>query len=590
MKRWAHIGAIALLCGMLTWNELPARSAPEPVIDSALTLPYDAMVRDLGVSEAFLRAALERARAVGRTDAYGPLHRSLSIVLGMSGALDSSTHHGLLAAEEFRLRDDRLMLGVMLCDLGHGTKRRDLDRAFAYYREGVQMLEALNAQAELTRAYNNYSMLFEMRGDIDSALYFGRKGLALKEALHDSIGLPYGLNRVAQYLLHKERFEEALALTQRADSIRRIRNDTHGMAEQLIFFGDLYAAWNKLEEAIAYFNDAVHGARSVGVPYMEQYAQEQLAQLHERTGDTGAALAATRRAHTIQDSLFNDRNSRTIIELEKRFEVARKDHEIAQLQAESARRRLYIGMSLGALVVLGAGGALWQQVRQRRLRAERDAAIIAEREAGLRAVFEATEHERRRLARELHDGVGQQLGGLKHRLQHMGDTTAAPALRETVALVDETAREVRDLAHQLMPRALSRVGLVPALEDLLQQSFAQGPVRAELVHAGVPDALPEAVSTGIYRITQELLANVLKHAQATRVELQLLLNKDHLVLLVEDDGRGLPARGRTSGIGLLNMADRARALGGTFTIEAQQPRGTVAVVRIPLPTAAVKQP
>lgn len=568
---------------------VPQRTG-DPVIDSALTVAYDDMVRDLAFSERQFRRALARASMPAHAHARGALHRSLSIILGMAGAPDSSTYHGLRAVEEFRRNDDRLMLGVMLCDLGHGTKRRDLDKAFGYYREGIAMLEGLDAGPERTRAYNNYSMLFEMRGDIDSALYYGRRGLALVEAKQDSIGLPYSLNRVAQYLLHKEQYEDALALTLRADSIRRMKNDRHGLAEQLLFFGDLYAAWGKTSEAIAYFSRAVPGARAVGVPYMEQYAQEQLAKLHEQVGRTADALAATRRAHAIQDSLFNDRNSRTIIELEKRFEVARKDQEIAQLQAESARRRLYIGLSLGALVVLGAGGSVWQQVRQRRLRAERDAAIIAEREAGLRAVFEATEQERRRLARELHDGVGQQLGGLKHRLEHLGDTTGGSALRETVALVDDTAREVRDLAHQLMPRALSRVGLVPALEDLLQRHFAHGPITAELVHAGVPDALPEAISTGIYRITQELVANVLKHAQATRVEVQLLRNKDHLVLLVEDDGRGLGPTGRSTGIGLLNMADRARALGGTFTIEAQQPRGTVAVVRIPLPGTAPEQP
>lgn len=554
----------------------------DPVIDSALTMPYDELVRDLPFSEGLLRRALVRAQAPEKARASGALHRSLSIILGMAGAPDSATHHGLLAVDAFRTQNDRLMLGVMLCDLGHGTKRRDLDKAFAYYREGVPMLEALDARPELTRAYNNFSMLFEMRGDIDSALYYGRKGLALKEALHDSIGLPYGLNRVAQYLLHKERFAEALALTLRADSIRRIRNDRHGMAEQLLFFGDLYHAWGKRPEAITYFSRAVQGARAVKVPYMEQYAQEQLAALYEHAGDAGAALAATRRAHAIQDSLFNDRNSRTILELEKRFEVAQKDREIAELQTESARRRLYIGLSLGALVMLAAGGLAWQQVRQRRLRAERDAAIIAEREAGLRAVFEATEEERRRLARELHDGVGQQLGGLKHRLQHLTHATDASAHAETVALVDDTAREVRDLAHQLMPRALSRVGLVPALQDLVHRTFGQGPITAELVHSGVPDMLPENISTGIYRIAQELLANIVKHAHASRVEMQLLRNKEHLVLLVEDDGVGITAGAGSGGIGLMNMTDRARTLGGTFIIEAQQPRGTVAVTRIPL--------
>lgn len=564
----------------------PMVAQGDGLVDSMLAVPYNDLVRDLAVSETGLRTAIAQARALGRKEAQADLHRLMGTVTGLAGQLDSATYHGLAAADLFRSIGDQRKLGVMLCDLGHGTKRRDLDRAFGYYREGVALLEALDARSDLTRAYNNFSMLFEMRGDVDSALIIARKGLALKEALNDSTGLPYGLNRVALYLLHKERFEESLALMQRAEEIRRLTNDAHGLAEQQVFYGDLYQAWGRTAEAIARFAEGARLGRDMGIPYMEQYCQERLAELHEGRGEHHLALAATRRAFALKDSLFNERNSRTIIELEKRFEVAEKDRAIAELGAEAARRQLYIWLSLGALLLVSVSGLLLHQMRQRRLRAERDAAIIAERDAGLKAVFDATEAERRRLAAELHDGVGQQLGGLKHRLEGLRGVLPPPsteALHDVIHIVDDTSREVRDLAHQMMPKALARLGLVPALEEMLHRSFNDTDVQVSFDHVGVDDALPAEMATGLYRIAQELVANILKHAQATHVDVQLMRNRDHLVLLVQDDGRGLADhRKAVQGIGLRNITDRARALGGSFTLEGTPGHGTEARVRIPI--------
>lgn len=572
--------ALFLLPFLIT--PLSAQQRSTTFVDSVLAIPYNELVRDLPASETVLRDAITQARSSARQDALGQLHRFMSVVTGLAGQLDTSAYHGLEAITNFRAQGDELMLGMMLCDLGHGIKRRDLDQAFAYYREGIPILEGLDARKELTRGYNNFSMLYEMRGDVDSALYFGRKGLALKEELNDSTGLPYGLNRVALYLLYKDRFEEARDLIMRADSIRRMTKDEHGLAEQQIYYGDLYQAWGKYPEAIFYFQEAIRRARQVKVPYMEQYCHERLAEVHEQQGDASAALAATRRAFAIKDSLFNETNSKTIFELEQRYQVAEKDRSIAELGAEAARRQLYIWISLIALVLVVVSGLLFHQVRQKRLRSERDAAIIAERDAGLKAVFEATEGERRRLAAELHDGIGQQLGGLKHRLESIkGSNGHSAPLDEVIHIVDDTSREVRDLAHQMMPKALSRVGLVPALQEMLQRSFHGTGVQCAFDHYGVDAELRPELATGLYRIAQELVGNILKHAQATQVDVQLLRSKEHLVLLVQDNGKGY-APGSSTGIGIRNITDRARSLGGTFTISGSAQQGTEASVRIPI--------
>src|SRR5690606_5627321 len=121
------------------------------------------------------------------------------------------------------------------------------------------------------------------------------------------------------------------------------------------------------------------------------------------------------------------------------------------------------------------------------------------------------------------------------------------------------------------------------LEELLRRVFEGTDVYYEFEHHRVPDDLPPELATGLYRIAQELISNVIKHARATRVDMQLLRNKDTLVLLVEDDGVGPRDEVQGNGIGLMSISDRTRAMGGTFALERAGAKGTVATVRIPLP-------
>ena len=561
-------------------RSLVAQPAGKAFVDSVLAVPYDVMVGDLNTSNSTLHRALIAARGGNDRIAQGQVCSKLAVVHHLLNQLDSSTYYGLKAVDLFREAGDRVLLGEALCSLGHEVKRSDLPQAFAYYRQGLSMLEAEQARAALSGSYDNFGVVHALNNDRDSALFYYRKALAFKEQLNDSNGIPYSLNKIAVALLPQGRFEEALALMQRADTIRHAINDRMGLADQPVYFGDLYQAWGRYPEAIAQFTIGIERSVAVAFPYLRQYSFERIAECHDALGDHRAALAATKRATQVRDSIQGESTTRTILELKERFNAAEKDRAIALLNERAARRQLYIWLILIALVLVLVSGLYLHQLRQRRLRAERDAAIIREREAGLKAVFQATEEERRRLARELHDGVGQQLGGLKHRLEHLRTQGDADAVNETISIVDDTAREVRDLAHQLMPKALSRLGLAPALADLVQRSFSGTAIAASFEHFAVPDELPVDMATGLYRITQELLNNILKHAQASTVEVQLLSNRGHLVLIVQDNGRGVQATNTTPGIGLLNIADRVRALNGTFALESTPGQGTAATVRV----------
>ena len=206
------------------------------------------------------------------------------------------------------------------------------------------------------------------------------------------------------------------------------------------------------------------------------------------------------------------------------------------------------------------------------------------RESALRALG-AQERERRRLARELHDELGQTLTGVVLQLEGLG--RAAPReLQPAVAQVQEAARqsaeEVRDIARGLRPQALDEFGLRSALITLAT-GFAERSglqVRRELAPV-LPDLAPEQ-DLAIYRIAQEGLTNVARHAEATGVLLSLAAEDGHVVLRVRDDGRGIDERAAHNAGGLAGMRERAMLIGGRLVVTRLRPYGTEVLFELPV--------
>ena len=189
----------------------------------------------------------------------------------------------------------------------------------------------------------------------------------------------------------------------------------------------------------------------------------------------------------------------------------------------------------------------------------------------LRRVVEAQELERRRLARELHDQTGQELTsvllGLKAVEEAKSDEERAEALAAVREQVVETLHDVRRLAVELRPKALDDFGLVAALEHLRDTFSEQTGMRVDL-EAHVGDRLPSDVETALYRIVQEALTNIVKHAQASAVSIVLARSARAITAVIEDDGRGFTPGDGGDGMGLLGMGERLALLGGKLKIES----------------------
>jgi len=205
----------------------------------------------------------------------------------------------------------------------------------------------------------------------------------------------------------------------------------------------------------------------------------------------------------------------------------------------------------------------------------------------LRRVVEAQELERRRLARELHDETGQALTsillGLKALEEKLDDEHSRAAAGELRELVVATLQDVRRLAVELRPSALDDFGLVAALERLTASISEQTGIRIDFEPALATERLPEEVETALYRIVQESLTNVVKHAQARNVSVLLALKSGAVKAMIEDDGRGFdPAERAAEGFGLVGMRERLGLLGGRLEVESSEGAGTTIAAEVPL--------
>jgi signal transduction histidine kinase len=205
----------------------------------------------------------------------------------------------------------------------------------------------------------------------------------------------------------------------------------------------------------------------------------------------------------------------------------------------------------------------------------------------LRRSMEAAEAERRRWARELHDETLQGLAALKVLLagaaRHRDPDRMRAAMLDAIQHTDREIAGLRAIVTELRPAALDELGLRPALASLVQRTRGGGlEVEADLEVPAGPGRLPPELETTVYRLVQEALTNVVKHAGATRVEVAVRAAGGMLDVRVADDGRGLDPGRPTSGFGLLGMSERVEMAGGELEVVAAE-RGTVLRARLPLP-------
>ncbi|MFO0755255.1 MAG: sensor histidine kinase [Byssovorax sp.] len=255
----------------------------------------------------------------------------------------------------------------------------------------------------------------------------------------------------------------------------------------------------------------------------------------------------------------------------------------AAVQAEERINALVTELDRSRRALADRGEDLEREVLARASELTRAYAELKRKEARLRDLSSRAvvleEDERRAIARELHDSAGQALTAIRIHLQLIGEQVKDSEkmhdlVEKTLAMTDETVEEIRRAVRMLGPAILDEIGLGPALERYCDD-FSER-TRAEVDHRIDLDGaeLSAAVESACYRITQEALNNVAKHAKATRVDVQIALHEGSLIIEIEDNGRGFSPDERGDGRGLTGMRERAELLGGSLAVRSTPGKGT----------------
>jgi signal transduction histidine kinase len=605
MDRVVNLGNIAWEMGMSD----PQRALPYGI--EALTLAEQMQdsvaiataANDLAITEfrlGHLRQAMElnrralRIRLVaGDKAGAAASHSKIAVAFTDMMVFDSALKHNYAAARIYEELNEPMRLAQVRGNIGHLYQQMgDLEKAESVIRKTADELRPSGVSYPLATNLGQLCQVLEQRGKIDDAYVVGQEALGMFTQLGMDNEVASVNNELGMIARRRGDDVAGIAYYRKALATAERIGDLTGQATYGMNVANVLNETGRVREALTYYDRALELCRAQG------YADQHMSLLGgyisalKTTGDLAGAMRLQSELIALKDTVYAQERMRAVSDMQVKYETERTEKELLAAEARADEQRAVIERQRLRMILLAAGLAvlvvitmLVLRLQRARHREQLDRQVIAEREQGLKAIVQGTDAERKRIAGELHDGVGQLLTGLKYRIEMLAGSD--PRLADTLALADEAGREVRDIAHRMMPRSLEGSGLVPALGDMLNKALAVPGVQKHFEHHGMEQRLQSDVETGIYRIAQELLNNIIKHAKATHVDIQLLRTKGFVVLIVEDDGIGMGTAPSKGGLGLRNLHDRARILNGTLEFTGQEGRGTVATLRVPIQEQAV---
>lgn len=457
------------------------------------------------------------------------------------------------------------------------------------YRKGIGLIEnlfertALLSDQNRAYAYNRLAALYNEWGNpagsyTDSVCKYSLLCLELSDKIGDKPCLAAAQNELCfQYILKKD-YNKALELAQKAVSNFLSSGMPFQAMNVLINQSNIYMRKGDYRAALGSLQEATRLApiwenRNL---YMRIYAQ--YASIYMATGSYREACDFLRFGNQLQSKFYKDRINSQIVEQSARYDLFVKEQKIREEQKKNEynHRQIILQIILIAALTLAFIISFFY------FRLSRKEAI---RKNLIGAVMETETSERRRIARDLHDGLGPLLSAINHYFQAFLD--AKPENREAIKsrlqmVISEAIDEVSRISHNISPHVLEKYGLMTALNNLMAPLTAHG--KYEVVFTSMlEEKLGPRIELTVYRCITELLNNTMKHAAASRINLDIRLTGNQLLIRYSDNGKGFDAAmTKKTGMGLHNITNRVESLGGTVTMESAPDAGILVNINIPV--------
>lgn len=484
--------------------------------------------------------------------------------------------NGLQIAES---KNEKLLAAYILKHIGAlYISWKKFDDALSYYEKAEKVASEIKETELIADCQNNKGTVFEQQKKYDQALTAYKNALNVYTEKKISSKISMALSNVAIVYKFQKNYPEAIKYNLKALALSTKSNDQWMMAATYNNIGNLYGEMGQYQKSIAYCNKALSIAKNIDALEIIESTYDSMSEAAAKAGDFKAAFEYHKLFSVTNSQFINAESTRQLSELNVKFETEKKQKLIQQQQFEISKRNYWLfGSFLLLFIVLILVYLVYKNSKHKQEKLLQQE-FHKQQELASKALFEGEQKERIRIARDLHDSIGQMLAGLRMKL------SGAENQDENLAIVDKTIIEVRNISHNLIPEALN-FGLMSAIDDLADKLNTSGKIN---IVVNVLDdvrqhqfAVQDALS--IYRIAQEVLTNVTKHANATKIRLEIKKVENKFVMKIEDDGKGFDVAKiwESNGLGWKNITARLNLIDGKIQVRSEKLVGTEIKIIIP---------
>jgi len=471
------------------------------------------------------------------------VYDNLGIIYRETKQYDKSLEFHKKALAIARRSGNSYDIANVLSNLGNAyTSLKIYDTALSVMHESKQIALDEKYDNIVSNTISNIGAILIKQGSYDSLSYYCTEGLRLSEKLGDSLSMVNNIYGLALYAFFNKSFDKSEELAHQGFTVAQKRN----YAEPTQLFADI------------------------------------LSKLALVKGDLKNYDYYNRLSIDLSEKFFNEKMQKNVQLLDKKYDSDKKEKQLiiqqASIREKNILNYILIG-STGALLLISL--LSYRTYKQRRRLQEQKISELEKEKllSATQSLLKGQEEERSRMAKDLHDGLGGLLSGVKLQLGAMKGNLIlseenGQAFNNALNKLDESISEMRRVAHNMMPEALIKLGLQQALEDYCAGLSVSQTFKIDREFYGLEKRINPSIEIVVYRIVQELLNNAVKHSGATSILAQVIRNDQNLSITIEDNGKGYDKEIVMQGAGLKNIRSRVDYLKGQLDIQSSPGKGT----------------
>ena len=551
-------------------------------------------VKKLNKSLHYFNKANDSSGIVGIYNSFGLLYKSIA-------KYDSAVYYYVKLLSLSRGAGNENVYSAGIINLGNiYLHLGEFEKAEKYFLESVDYSKKINRIDHLATAYKSLGTISSNRNDFNSALEYYKLSTELHEQLNNPSGLVSLYLAIGSTYEEQNRYNNAFEYYSKGVKLADEIEDMDGVIVGLLNQGLIYMKWNNYIQALSNFDTCVLLAKSTSDLENLKSAYLNIYLLYKQRNDYKNAFIYQTKYHEINDSIFNIEKAELIADLTLNYEKEKDQARILILENENLvkdlslrkrtnQRNIYLfGGSGIILIILFLFIFYRNKSRKDRIIADQKIKQLEEEKKLLAARFlvEGQEEERKRIAKELHDGLGVLLSTAKMQFTTIKDKSPEnkSLIEKAAKLLEQATGDVRKISHNMMPGLLTKFGLYEAAEGMLDQLDETEGLSATCEIIGDTKRLSENTEIMLYRIIQEMVNNTLKHADATTISLKMDILPELLKINYSDDGKGFDVEEKlkSKSIGLTSVQSRVNFLSGNVNLMSEPGKGTNYSLQIPI--------